>query len=181
MVRLLLLTLTFGCSTKAIVGETGDIPETGDSEGGDESGGVEDSADSGEGEGEPEDISVYDGVYSGDFSVTASVYGFGDTCSGTADFAIVSGTLVGTASCAFPVGGTAYYLGLTDTYAGVIDGTVTSSTDVSGTLSVDLGDGFSADWTGAFDGTTLTSTFAGTFSYSGWDLDYDGSFSGTPG
>lgn len=127
------------------------------------------------------DLSAYDGDYNGSFSVVAGAYGMTDTCSGPAQFLVASGEITGTASCSFAAGGIAYTLGLTGTYPGDISGTIISDTDVSGTISVDLGGGFSTDWTGAFTGPTLSAAFSGTVSYSGLSLDYNGSFDGTPG
>ncbi len=41
-------------------------------------------------------------------------------------------------------------------------------------------DGSSYDWEGGFDGDTLTGTFSGTFTYDGYDIDFDGSFEVEP-
>ena len=80
-------------------------------------------------------------------------------------------------SCEFSSGGLASTVGLTDTYEGEVTGTISETGDVDGTISVAVGDGFSEDWTGSFVGTTLSSSFDGTFTYSGFSLAYTGSFS----
>lgn len=148
-------------------GETGDTTDTTDTE----------ETDTGEWSG---DIGEFDGDYTGTFTVTAGAFGLTDTCSGTSEFTVTDGVLTGTASCAFTAGGLAYTLGLTDTYPGDIEGTAVSDTDVYGTITVELADGFSTDWTGAFSGGSLNAEFSGAVSYGGYDLTYEGTFDGTP-
>ena len=126
------------------------------------------------------DPDTYDGTYTGDFTVVAGTFGISDTCSGTADLVISGGVITGAASCTFPRGGTAYSLGLTDTYDADITGTVVSKTDVSGDVSMSLEASITDDWSGSFSGTTLTGTFDGSFTYESIPLSYEAEFVVSP-
>lgn len=118
-----------------------------------------------------------DGDYTGELIIDAS-YIFSDTCEGDVELSIVDGEIVGEGVCEF--GGAFSDVG---EVSGDITGTV-DDPDADGEIAIDV-DGTTYDWSGGFDGDTLTGSFSGTFyydhdTYGEMEIDFTGSFEVDP-
>ena len=123
----------------------------------------------------------WDGSYSGtmELKVTASSLGVSDTCSGTATIDVAEADtpqIDGTMSCSF----SGILASIIGSQTATVDGELFADDSASGTI--DVGGLISDSWTGGFTsakGGTLEGSVSGTTVYSGYTVDYTGSFTVT--
>jgi hypothetical protein len=124
-----------------------------------------------------EDECLYEGLYTGTFTVDVALTAFGitDTCTGAVelDVAIDADPMIfGEASCSFAGVFATYYA---DDIIGTIEGDAFADMSVEGVL-YDADEIFSSEWDGVMDGGNLDASFTGEGTLLGYVYTYTGVF-----